>query len=248
MRHKSLCRSRRIFLRRVVECAPLAAAPSLSHALPQSSYPTQSTQTSRPRPAHIAEASYRPRFFDASEWAFLLAACERLIPADQIGPGAVQVGVPQYIDQQMGTPWAEGAIWYMQEPFFETIPELGYQTNLTPQEQYRIGIKTTNNLCIQIFGLEFAALREDQQDHILGQLENGAITSPLLSLQDFFKQFLLPNTIEGFFCDPMYGGNKNMEGWQMIRHPGARADYLDFVAIASPYPFGPVSIYGASSK
>ena len=33
--------------------------------------------------------AYKPTFFNADEWAFVVAACDRLIPADEHGPGAV---------------------------------------------------------------------------------------------------------------------------------------------------------------
>ena len=60
-----------------------------------------------------------------------------------------------------------------------------------------------------------------------------------------FFSFLLGNTKEGFFADPMYGGNKNMVGWKMVGFPGARGDYMDWVDQPNvKYPYGPVSISG----
>ena len=56
--------------------------------------------------------------------------------------------------------------------------------------------------------------------------------------------FLLVNVNEGYFCDPSYGGNKDMAAWKMIGYPGVRADYLEFVGEARPYPYAPVSLYG----
>ncbi|MEJ0068963.1 MAG: gluconate 2-dehydrogenase subunit 3 family protein [Pseudomonadota bacterium] len=35
--------------------------------------------------------------------------------------------------------------------------------------------------------------------------------------------------MEGFFADPIYGGNRDMVGWKMIGFPGARYDYGDWV-------------------
>jgi len=29
-------------------------------------------------------------------------------------------------------------------------------------------------------------------------------------------------TLEGMFCDPHWGGNKNFVGWDLIRYPGVR--------------------------
>jgi gluconate 2-dehydrogenase gamma chain len=44
-----------------------------------------------------------------------------------------------------------------------------------------------------------------------------------------FFDLLLQNTMEGFFADPLYGGNRNMVGWKMIGFPGAHYDYRDYV-------------------
>ena len=44
----------------------------------------------------------------------------------------------------------------------------------------------------------------------------------------FFKT-LLKDMQEGFFADPIYGGNRDMCGWKMIGFPGARYDYRDWV-------------------
>ena len=79
---------------------------------------------------------------------------------------------------------------------------------------------------------------------LLAALLLGLIQSDALSLKTFFTSFLLKNTLEGYFGDPMYGGNKDMAAWKMIGHPGVRADYLEFVAEAKPYPYGPVSLHG----
>ena len=87
-----------------------------------------------------AEAGYRAAFFNAAEWAFLLAACDRLIPADNIGPSAGEAGVPEFIDRHMQTPYASGDIWYMQGPFVEAAPQFGYQGRLPVRDMLRVGI------------------------------------------------------------------------------------------------------------
>lgn len=52
--------------------------------------------------------------------------------------------------------------------------------------------------------------------------------------------------MEGFFADPVYGGNKDMVSWRMLGFPGARYDYRDHVSkLNQPYPLPPVSIAGA---
>jgi gluconate 2-dehydrogenase gamma chain len=196
-----------------------------------------------PPPAHPAGADDQPKFFTPPEWAFLKAACARLIPEDELGPGALQAGVPHFIDGQMLTPWADGGLWYMQGPFLEAKPEFGNQSALTPKQSYRLGIKAIDAACQSGSGKDFAALTAEQQDEMLKKIEQGAVTSPDLSLKSFFS-LLLKTVMEGFFGDPLYGGNKDMAGWKLIGHPGVRADYREWVAEAKPYPYGPVSLYG----
>jgi gluconate 2-dehydrogenase gamma chain len=40
---------------------------------------------------------------------------------------------------------------------------------------------------------------------------------------------LLKMTVEGYFSDPVYGGNRNMAAWRMIGFPGAYANYYDAI-------------------
>ena len=54
----------------------------------------------------------------------------------------------------------------------------------------------------------------------------------------FFALFL-QNTKEGYFSDPIYGGNKDMGAWKMIGFPGAHYDYKEWVPRHGervPYP------------
>ena len=226
--------SRRAFLRGAATFAPLAALGGASLAAGDVA----------PPPAAPTSIDYAPAFFTPAEWAFLNAACARLIPHDENGPGAVELGVPHYIDRQMGTPWAEGGIWYMQGPFVEARPEFGYQSALTPKQQYRLGIKAIDDAVQAATGKSFAALPPADQDDWLKKIEKGEVKSDQLSLKTFFTSFLLKNTLEGYFGDPLYGGNKDMAAWKMIGHPGVRADFLEFVGEAKPYPYGPVSLHG----
>jgi gluconate 2-dehydrogenase gamma chain len=234
--------SRRNFLASAIALAPMAAlgAGQASAEAPNS----DALLDSAPAANQPAVAAYRPTFFTPAEWTFINAACARLVPADEHGPGAVELGVPQYIDRQMGTPWADGAAWYMQGPFFEAKPEFGYQSQLTPKQQFRLGIEAIDALCQERLKKPFAELTPARQDDVLKQIETGFLTSQEIPLRTFFSSFFLKYVMEGFFGDPMYGGNKNMAAWKMIAYPGVRADYLEWVGDAKPYPYGPVSIHG----
>lgn len=202
-----------------------------------------------PAPARAGGAAaaqtYAPSYFSAEEWAFLVAAADRLIPADQEGPGAVELGVPEFIDRQMDTDYGHGARWYLQGPFHPDADfSLGYQMRYAPRDMYRVAIAGIDGWCRQHHGKPFAELDAAVQDQVLALLEQGQLALADMNTREFFLQ-LLANTKEGYFADPMYGGNRGMGAWKMIGFPGARADFKDWVGqYGKAYPLGPVSILG----
>lgn len=188
--------------------------------------------------------AWQPVFFNTEEWAFMNAVVARLIPADDRGPGALEAGVPEFIDRQMNTAYATGSIWYMQGPFNPDVPkEMGYQLPLVPRQIYNLGIADANTWCKAQHGKVFADLTPEQQDAALSAFESGSAQFAQLPASLFFS-YLLQNTREGFFSDPIHGGNKGMVGWTLINFPGARADFMDWVERGERYPFPPVSING----
>lgn len=198
--------------------------------------------------ATAAAPAYTPHYFTSPEWEFIQAAVDRLIPSSEDGPGARELGVAEFIDGQMETAYGHGGLWYMQGPFVpDTPPTLGYQLRFAPRDLYRSGIAAIDRWCQGQHGKVFAALAPDVCDNVLGQLEKGTIALDAVPAAAFFAQ-LLQNTKEGYFADPMYGGNKHMGSWKMIGFPGARADYADWVEQpGKAYPLGPVSILGKKS-
>lgn len=192
-----------------------------------------------------AAKPYEPTYFTKVEWAFIEAAVDHLIPADEYGPGAIAAGVPEFIDRQMETPFGHGKLWYMEGPFHtDQVPELGYQLNQNPREVYRHGIEACDAWCVKTHGKVYAELDKGLQEQILKDLQSGKIAFESVPSKTFFS-FLLANAKEGFFADPIYGGNKGMVGWKMVGFPGARADFMDWVDQPNvKYPYGPVSISG----
>lgn len=194
--------------------------------------------------ASATTGDWKPQFFNEREWAFINAAVARLIPADELGPGAREAGVPEFIDRQMNTPYATGSIWYMQGPFNPDVPkEMGYQLPLVPKQIYNLGIADADEWCQGQYHQPFAGLPPEQQDAALSQFEAGSAAFKQLPSSLFFS-YLLQNTREGFFSDPIHGGNKGMVGWTLINFPGARADFMDWVERGERYPLPPVSING----
>src|SRR5919198_5214260 len=59
-------------------------------------------------------------FFTQAESECIEAAVARLIPADELGPGALEADVPYFIDQQLAGDYGGGARVYKQRPFWGT--------------------------------------------------------------------------------------------------------------------------------
>lgn len=190
-------------------------------------------------------AAYVPTFFSPQAFSWIGAACDRLIPADATGPGAIEAGVPAFIDRQMSTPWAHGADWYLQGPFkTDVAAELGYQHPFTPREIYGQGLSRVLEIGQQRFKRPFAELDGATRDDFLRELESGKVDLGPVPAAIFFSQ-LLQNTREGYFADPIHGGNRGLAAWKMIGFPGARADFMDFVNQGgAAYPYPPVALDG----
>ena len=184
-------------------------------------------------------------WFTEAEAAFITAAVARLIPADDLGPGAVEAGVPTFIDRQLAGAYGRGERWYMQGPWSPGLPTQGYQTRLTPAGLYRAGIKAVDAAVVrESRGASFARLAAADQDAFLQRLEKGEVALDGVDAKAFFAQ-LLQNTFEGFWSDPIHGGNKDMAGWKLIGFPGARYDQSEFVGQhGQKYPLPPVGITG----
>jgi gluconate 2-dehydrogenase gamma chain len=235
--------AKRLFLRRTISIVPAVVltgtVQTQQPSLPASSTPYTVAATTDSQP------SYRAIFFHQDEWNFILAAVGRLIPSDDLGPGAIEAGVPEFIDRQMDAVFGHAAIWYMQSPFVSAKPEFGYQAALAPRDVYRAGIAAADSYCKKTFsGKTFAQLDAANQDATLKLAEAGTLQFEGISSKTFFD-FLLQNTKEGYLSDPIHGGNKNAGSWKMIGFPGARADFADWVGRpGEKYPLPPVSING----
>jgi gluconate 2-dehydrogenase gamma chain len=168
-------------------------------------------------------------FFTPKETAFVEAASERLIPADEHGPGAKDCSVTFFIDHQLAGDYGRAARWYMAGPWQKGEATQGYQSRFAPADMYRAAIKAIDAALVAEEGKAFADLSTDQQDATLTKLEKGEMKLQGVDGAEFFK-ILWMNTKEGMFSDPIYGGNKNMAGWKMLGFPGARYNYRDWVS------------------
>jgi gluconate 2-dehydrogenase gamma chain len=180
-------------------------------------------------PSRIAERGVL-FFFNDEEANFVDAAVGRLIPDDPEWPGAAWAGVLNFIDRQLAAAYGAGARMYLKGPWVpHAPPQQGYQLRFTPAELYRIGIEEVRQAVRALYnGREFWQLAPPIIDDVLKGLESGQMALPSMPSPVFFET-LLANTVEGFFADPAYGGNRDMISWRMIGFPGAYAQYVDLV-------------------
>jgi len=138
------------------------------------------------RARNAAATGATPRFFTAVELAALAAAAERILPRDE-DPGAVDLGVPEYIDRML----ADDVMRNWREPM-------------------RRGLALLDEKARGKHGASFAAAPPDAQDEILSLVERET-RGP----SGFFAR-LAHLTLEGAFGDPVHGGNRDEAGWRLV--------------------------------
>lgn len=187
-------------------------------------------------------------FFTLEEARAVEALTARIFPGSPESPGAREAGVVVYIDNLLSRPSGYAQYIYRLPPFAETyngeqppqasgepfeviwvaedeMERYGLQTVMTPREMYRAGLQALDRHVQETSGGRFADLAETQQDEAVAALAEGTVSSfTTPSAQDFFTM-VRAHTIEGMFCDPLYGGNRDMVGWRLIGYPGAQRAY-----------------------
>jgi gluconate 2-dehydrogenase gamma chain len=170
------------------------------------------------------------RFFTAGEQAFIEPAIDRLIPPDETGPSASQANVHVFLDRQLAGAFGRGDHYYLGGPWPKGTPEQGYQSRLSPAQLYRAAIPAVEAYVRDLHaGNTFKEIGVAEQDGVLRALESGAAKLSGADGKSFFDMFL-QNVLEGYFSDPIYGGNKDMAAWKMIGFPGAHYDYRAWVS------------------
>ncbi|QED45982.1 gluconate 2-dehydrogenase subunit 3 family protein [Cytobacillus dafuensis] len=187
----------------------------------------------------------------ARDFDILSAATERIFPKDDLGPGAIELSVPYFIDKQLASEWGTNAKEYMKGPFISDIKEAGnhnvqrrqdsqgpnsgtqiptpsprYHTILNRGEMFTLGLRKMDEVAQKEFGKGFVELDPDKQDEVLHMFEEDKVEMKGVGSSNFFH-LLLQTTIEGAYADPVYGGNKDMMGWKMKEYPGPQMGYLD---------------------
>jgi gluconate 2-dehydrogenase gamma chain len=137
----------------------------------------------------------------AAEADLLDAIVARLIPSDQLGPGAREAQAVRYIDRALA-----GAL-------------------RGSREAYRVGLAALDKYARASRGRSFLELSPTDQDSVLIDVETGAATGAIAgwsgSSTAFFN-LVRSHTWQGTFGDPYYGGNANFAGWDLLGYPGVR--------------------------
>lgn len=150
----------------------------------------------------------------------LEAFVERIIPADENGPGALDAGVIFYINNSLAD-WNSGEKDTLVEGLFE----------LTRAARSR-------------YDRDFPLLSDANKDRLLSDMEDGKIEGFGNSAQIFNRLYRL--TLEGMFSDPYYGGNQDYVGWDLIGYPGAvMASTPDMQRMGGRLPPLHTSAYGS---
>lgn len=244
--------SRRSFLAVTGTLATAAVVPGCTTSRSPAAVPAEGP-SAEPQPGlDVPEAGTDGtlgRFLDPQQIGLVTAIAARIIPGDADDPGAVEAGAVEYIDRVLAAyegypqrtytqrPYAqpyegdeepppeEGVIWVRADQ----LERYGWQSGFTPRDIYGMGLPRLDELARQRFGSTFVELSDDDQDSLLEAVED-AEDDDVTELFDelpatFFFTMVREHVIEGFLGDPVYGGNRDLVGWEHIRFPGAQRGY-----------------------
>jgi gluconate 2-dehydrogenase gamma chain len=212
---------RRSFLKGAGAASAAVATALTTPAEPARAQTPGATVAAPAAPAATSEAYLT---LTATEAAFLSAAYDTFIPADRLSPSGTDCGLVTYMDRQLAGAWGNGARFYRAGPFLQGKPEHGYQLPLTPREFFTAGIRAANAWSRRTYGKDFDRLTPADRDAALKAIEQGKADLSDFNAKPFFEA-LYQSAMEGFFADPIYGGNRNKASWRMVGYPGLPASY-----------------------
>lgn len=175
-------------------------------------------------------------FFTDHEWDTVEAAAARIIPTDH-QPGAREARVIVFIDRYLsGIDYIYAAADGSGFLKLTGRSADAWRARISDmQATYRDGVRELDRLAQEAHGKPFIELADDEQDRVLELLSgepkpakvtlgsSEAVSSFLQGVFDEGMAFwpaLCLHVRQGFYCDPVYGGNKNRIGWEVIGFPG----------------------------
>src|SRR3974390_89667 len=127
-----------------------------------------------PLPAHVGGADAELLLtLTATEEAFINAAVDTFIPADELSPSGSDCGIVTFIDRQLASDWGGGAKMYRSGPFRKGKPEQSYQLALTPRQFFHTGIAAANSWSHKTYGKELDRLSQPDRIGALKAMEEG---------------------------------------------------------------------------
>src|SRR3954454_11025441 len=237
--------TRRAFLKGAgATAAGVGAAAVLANCAPSGPTPAAG-YVGQPSPAMAPPPEGVYRFFDADEARTVQAVLDRLIPSSKGVPSARDAGAISYIDNRLATD--EGTPTYTDPPYAKTytgehppgpntdqviwvradeLTRYGVQDVDQPsQEVYRRGVASLNAYARDRFGKDFADLKGEQQDELIQNTAHDKVSHFSDPAGSTFFNVVNEDAWEGYLCDPMYGGNRNMAVWKALDYPGAQRGY-----------------------
>jgi gluconate 2-dehydrogenase gamma chain len=142
----------------------------------------------------------------AQETEILSAMVDRLIPSDELGPGALEAGALRFIDRALSEAESSAAA------------------------AYRAGLAALDRYSRYSRGAAFIELSPRDQDSVLIDVQTGGATGAGVGFEGSsagFFNLVRSHTWQGTFGDPQYGGNVDFVGWDLIRYPGLRMRVTD---------------------
>ncbi len=130
-------------------------------------------------------------FFTEAEAAFIEAAVQRMIPKDELGPGALEAGVPISSTASWPANTGPAGAGTCRGPGPRGEKTQGYQSRMPPAQMYRAAIKAIDEATNKDSSLVFAKLSPADQDAFLKRLEAGKVElSGGVDAKGFFTLFL----------------------------------------------------------
>ena len=148
------------------------------------------------------------------------ALFERMFPQTDNSPGATQIGVVEYVDRALAGAYQDA------------------------RDIYRLGLASLDRAAQTAFHSDFADCEQDQQDQLITQLEAGTLPDFQTPEPKAFFTLARSHLQEGLFADPLYGGNRDKLGWEVLGHPGV---WLENSAEEN-LSFGPVTKGGVTQS
>jgi gluconate 2-dehydrogenase gamma chain len=177
-----------------------------------------------------------------SEQSVLEAVVETIIPSDSNGPGAREAGVLYFIDQQLNQQYGRSGNMFMEGPWVPanttgsvTVDNITYsggtanvrqgagtrfQYVWNMREFWRIGLQALAAYANSAYGGNFETLSAANQLKCLQDLWANKPTAFNDIVPADFAYELTWMSWAGFLMDPVYGGNRNMVGWQYVGFNG----------------------------